>query len=203
MEETWIEGPQGRLEARWRESSERSSKTLLLCHPHPQFGGTMNDRVLTMCDGVALKLGFSTLRFNFSGVGASEGNIGGIDAAADDVRQVVVGMLDRNEDEGWLMGYSFGAAAVLAALGSGALTQKLRGIVLVAPALALLPSLPALPQGLRVFVVSGSADQFVSPDSLVGYFGESSVLLIEGADHFFSGYDEALTESLLKGLRGT
>lgn len=202
-EEIWIKGPQGRIQARWRWSAQDRSKALLLCHPHPQFGGTMNDRVLAACDDVASGIGISTLKFNFAGVGASEGDVGGIDAAAEDVKAAAAAMLNRNGSAGWWMGYSFGAVAALSALGSDVPGCKPKGVILVAPALSLLPDLPVLPGNIPFFVISGTEDQFVSPETLTGYFGASSVALIEGADHFFSGYDGVLSKTMCRLLSGT
>jgi len=202
VEEIWIKGPQGRIQAHWRPSAQDRSKALLLCHPHPQFGGTMNDRVLAECDDVAFGMGISSLKFNFAGVGASEGVVGGIDAAAADVKAAAA-VLDRNGDEGWWMGYSFGAVAALSALASDVPASKPKGVILVAPALSLLPDLPVLPGDIPFFVISGTEDQFVSPETLTGYFGASSVALIEGADHFFSGYDEILSKTMYRLLSGT
>ena len=72
-----IEGPVGNLEARWTEAKSSIEVTALLCHPHPQYGGSMQDAVLETSANVLLDHGISCVRFNFRGVGASRG-LGGV-----------------------------------------------------------------------------------------------------------------------------
>jgi uncharacterized protein len=73
MPEVIFNGPEGRLEGRYQMSKTRGAPIALLLHPHPQFGGTMNNQIIYNLYYMFLERGFSVLRFNFRGVGRSQG----------------------------------------------------------------------------------------------------------------------------------
>jgi len=111
MPEVMFAGPDGRLEGRYHHAKRPNAPVALLLHPHPLHGGTMNNRVIHALFQRYQAMGFSVLRFNFRGVGKSQGRYdGGIGeisdaAAALDFLQAVnpaASML-------WVAGYSFGA----------------------------------------------------------------------------------------------
>ena len=116
MIDLFIDGTVGPLEARYSEAASATGLTAVLCHPHPQFGGTMNDLVLGALESALLASGISCLRFNFRGVGGSQGSysdgVGEIDdlvAATTWVRESSVG------ERIIVVGYSFGGAVALSA----------------------------------------------------------------------------------------
>src|SRR5579864_1789720 len=74
MPEVIINGPAGRLEGRYHHSKDPSAPIALLLHPHPQHGGTMNNKVVYSLYHAFVRRGFSALRFNFRGVGRSQGS---------------------------------------------------------------------------------------------------------------------------------
>jgi hypothetical protein len=73
MPEVIFNGPEGRLEGRYQISKKRGAPIALLLHPHPQFGGTMNNQIIYNLYYAFLERGFSVLRFNFRGIGRSQG----------------------------------------------------------------------------------------------------------------------------------
>jgi uncharacterized protein len=73
MPEVIFNGPEGRLEGRYQLSKTRGAPIALLLHPHPQFGGTMNNQIIYNLYYAYLERGFSVMRFNFRGVGRSQG----------------------------------------------------------------------------------------------------------------------------------
>jgi uncharacterized protein len=73
MPEVIFNGPEGRLEGRYQMSKKRGAPIALLLHPHPQFGGTMNNQIIYNLYYAYLARGFSVLRFNFRGIGRSQG----------------------------------------------------------------------------------------------------------------------------------
>ena len=73
MPELIINGPAGRLEARYHHEAGSNSPIAIILHPHPQFGGTMNNQVVYHLYYLFVERGFSVLRFNFRGVGRSQG----------------------------------------------------------------------------------------------------------------------------------
>jgi len=73
MPEVNISGPAGRIEARYHHNPRPNAPVALILHPHPQFGGTMNNQVVYHLYYAFQRRGFSVLRFNFRGVGRSQG----------------------------------------------------------------------------------------------------------------------------------
>jgi uncharacterized protein len=73
MPEVIFNGPEGRLEGRYQIAKKRGAPIALLLHPHPQFGGTMNNQIIYNMYYMFMERGFSVLRFNFRGVGRSQG----------------------------------------------------------------------------------------------------------------------------------
>ena len=73
MPEVTINGPSGRLEARYHHEGKPGSPIALILHPHPQFGGTMNNQIVYQLYYMFVERGFATLRFNSRGVGRSQG----------------------------------------------------------------------------------------------------------------------------------
>ncbi|MCS6892616.1 MAG: alpha/beta hydrolase [Rhodovarius sp.] len=111
MPEVTFAGPDGRLEGRYHHAKRPNAPVALLLHPHPLHGGTMNNRVVYSLYGKFQEMGFSVLRFNFRGVGKSQGRYdGGIGeigdaAAALDFLQAI----NPHASMLWVAGYSFGA----------------------------------------------------------------------------------------------
>src|SRR6202167_6837288 len=77
MPEISLNGPAGRLEARYQPAKDKRAHAALLLHPHPQHGGTMNNKVVYTLFRAFSRSGFAALRFNFRGVGKSQGAWGG------------------------------------------------------------------------------------------------------------------------------
>jgi len=111
MPEVIFTGPAGRLEGRFHQSATRGAPLAIILHPHPQFGGTMNNQIVYNMYYSFAERGFSVLRFNFRGVGRSQGRYdGGIGEIADacsalDFLQAV----NPGASSLWVAGYSFGA----------------------------------------------------------------------------------------------
>ena len=112
MPEVIFNGPKGRLEGRYQQGNNEEAPLALILHPHPQMpNGTMNNRVTYTLFQTFSSLGFSVLRFNFRGVGRSQGTYDeglgelGDAAAALDWLQ----MMNKNARTCWVAGYSFGA----------------------------------------------------------------------------------------------
>ncbi len=73
MPEVIFPGPEGRLEGRYHPQKQKDAPIAIVLHPHPQFGGTMNNKVVYNLHYAFHKMGFTVLRFNFRGVGRSQG----------------------------------------------------------------------------------------------------------------------------------
>src|SRR5690606_2783689 len=111
MPEVIFNGPEGRLEGRYQPGKEPNAPVAIVLHPHPQFGGTMNNQIVYNLFYMFAERGFSVLRFNSRGVGRSQGvfdhGIGELSdaAAALDWLQII----NRESRGCWIAGFSFGA----------------------------------------------------------------------------------------------
>ncbi len=111
MPEMMFTGPDGRLEGRYHHAAERGAPLALVLHPHPLHGGTMNNRITYTMYQVFQRLGFSVMRFNFRGVGRSQGKFDGGMGEINDAAAALDWMQSLNPGHGglWIAGYSFGA----------------------------------------------------------------------------------------------
>ncbi|MBT6585696.1 MAG: alpha/beta fold hydrolase [Gammaproteobacteria bacterium] len=190
MMDLFIDGKVGLLEARYSEAASVTGVTAVLCHPHPQFGGTMNDLVLGALEPALLASGISSLRFNFRGVGGSEGRYNDGEGEIDDVVAATTWVRERSVGERiMLVGYSFGGAVALSAQERVAPDS----MILVAPAVGMFgqqrpPTAPTL-------VILAENDQFVNADSTKGWFGDPNTRVEQmlDTDHFFIGHHEQIT----------
>ena len=111
MVEVLFNGHAGRLEGRYYQSSRPNAPVALILHPHPQYGGTMNNKVVYSLFSCFKDLGFSVLRFNFRGVGRSQGQFEDGPGELSDATIALDWLQSMNPDakQCWIAGYSFGA----------------------------------------------------------------------------------------------
>jgi uncharacterized protein len=200
LTDLFVDGPAGRLESCYSEAESAAGVSAVLCHPHPQFGGAMNDRVLGALEPALLASGISSLRFNFRGVGGSEGAYSDGVGEIEDVVAATTWVRERSGGERLILaGYSFGGAVALSA--REILAPD--GMILVAPAVGMFgqqqpPTVPAL-------VILAENDQFVNADSTKDWFGEANtqVEVIADTDHFFSGHHDQITRLVREFLTST
>jgi hypothetical protein len=131
-EEFLLRGPAGALEcsADVPEEREEVPATIIVCHPHPQHGGTMHNKVVTIIERSMRELGLRTVLFNFRGVGESEGSFDDGYGETDDLFSVIEWIRRaRPDDDLWLGGFSFGAYVALRA----AQNVQLGQLISVAP----------------------------------------------------------------------
>jgi len=111
MVDLLIPGPEGKIEAKYNHSSQDKSPIVLILHPDPSRGGTMNTKVVFNLFKCFYNNGFSTLRFNFRGVGRSEGKFDGGDGELSDSAAILDWLQTNNPNSKicWVAGFSFGA----------------------------------------------------------------------------------------------
>ena len=111
MPDVMFTGPEGRLEGRYHQSKEEHAPIALILHPHPQYGGTMNHKVVFSLFHVFVNRGFSVLRFNTRGVGRSQGRFDNGLGELSDAAAALDWLQSTNPDAKscWIAGYSFGA----------------------------------------------------------------------------------------------
>ncbi len=111
MPEVIFPGPDGRLEGRYQPAKQKGAPIAIVLHPHPQFGGTMNNQIVYNLFYGFVNRGFAALRFNFRGVGRSQGRYdGGIGEISDAASALdFLQAVNPNASSLWVAGYSFGA----------------------------------------------------------------------------------------------
>jgi alpha/beta superfamily hydrolase len=174
-------------------------KGAVVCHPHPQYGGSMYNNVVEAALEALWSLGFATLRFNFRGVGDSEGSYGGGDGEAEDAVAAIShlrGQPGLEKAPTVLAGYSFGAAAAWQAAPR---ITGLDALALIAAPLRMM-DVDAPPQIRNVILIGGAVDSFCPAAELAGLCarlgGGAGYRVIDGADHFFGGQEGELTAAL-------
>ena len=166
----------------------------VVCHPHPQYGGDMeNNVVLAACQSLVGR-GFAALRFNFRGVGASEGAFDQGEGERNDVRAALRYLTSLPEVDGerlGLIGYSFGALVAAEVADS-----DLRALALVSPPVAHADL--RVDWGCPTLVLAGDQDQNAPADGLeaIGRASGVELRVVSGADHFWLGFEEELVEAL-------
>lgn len=189
------------LEAVLDEPKEPTA-ALVLCHPHPKMGGTMNAPLLVALVQDLDRRGWAVLRFNFRGIGASEGESGtGPDEVADALGAVAE-MRRRYELPLAIAGWSFGGAVAIRA---AIQTPGLIGVVGIAPAIKEKPGITAgcpAPEDVSLdaplLVIVGANDELVDPAEAAAWTASVGGRFIEmkGANHFFWGRYEALSKTV-------
>ncbi len=182
-----VPGPAGALEAAIDSVDAAPSAIAVLCHPHPLERGTMQNKVVTTLARAFAHLGAYAVRFNFRGVGESEGGYAdGVGERADALAVAAWSRARWPDLELYLGGFSFGAGVALAA----AVEARPRGLVTVAPPIEKLP--PAfVPPRCPWLLVHGTADEVVPVAPTEAWVATLAVpprlLLLDGVGHFFHG----------------
>jgi alpha/beta superfamily hydrolase len=178
---------------------------VILCHPHPQYGGDMDHSVITTAAEAASQEGFSTLRFNFRGVGESEGSYGAGIGEREDVKAVsdyLYSRLKNHPSPLILVGYSFGAWA---GFPIAIEDERYQGMVAVAPPLDIYHF--GFLKGCKkkkLFIV-GNRDFFCPIPMLEEWYQgleePKSLTIIPGADHFLLFHTRFLMQPLQEFLK--
>src|SRR5437879_1098743 len=177
-----------RLEGALRVAPDARLAAVVL-HPHPLYGGDMDNHVVTSLCAALNTLSATTIRFNFRGAGASEGAHDNGRGEVDDVLAAVRVVREASPAVPVvLIGYSFGA---MVAASSSAPTDA-AALVLVSPPVGV-AALPALPEGVPTLAITGS-DDGVAPADTVRLFESPScvVKVVDGADHSWWGRTDEL-----------
>lgn len=201
-----LSGPAGVLEASIMlpEPECALPGTVVICHPHPVHGGSMHNKVVTMIERSLRELGLRTVRFNFRGVGESEGEY-------DDGRGETLDLLavaewvreQRPDDDLWLAGFSFGAYVSLL----GARHLPIKQMISVAPPAGRWDFSAVLSPPCPWLVVQGEDDDVVEPQAVfdwVDAFPESdrpTLVRMPDTGHFFHRRLMDLRGALKNGVR--
>jgi alpha/beta superfamily hydrolase len=198
-----IEGPAGPIECALDtpdlEGGARARGLAVVCHPHPQHGGTLDNKVVQTLSRAFVQLGYRALRFNFRGVGASAGTWAEGPGEVADAVAVVAAMRERDEAL-VLAGFSFGAYVATQAasrVADAAAASAAQRLVLVGTAAGRF-DVAEVPKG--TLVIHGESDDVVPLQAVFDWARPQSlpVTVIPGAGHFFHG-QLTLLKSLVIG----
>jgi alpha/beta superfamily hydrolase len=190
IERSLIAGPAGKLEALLEWDPQMIPRLVALaCHPHPLYGGTMHNKVVFRAGKAAFEIGLPTLRFNFRGVGQSEGEFAGGVGEREDTWAALDYLEQRfSGAQVCVMGFSFGAWVGLA---TGAADARVRALVGLGLPTATLDFNFLRNVQKPKLIVQGTEDQFsrrAQIEDLYASLPEPKRLhWIDDVDHFFTG----------------
>jgi alpha/beta superfamily hydrolase len=194
-----VPGPAGAIECAIDAPAGAERGVAVICHPHPQHGGTMDNKVAQTLARAAIALGWRSVRFNFRGVGASEGAWNEGRGEVDDALAVIAAL--RRPGEALLLaGFSFGAYVASQAAARLSDDAKPRRLVLVGPSTQKqqMPPVPA-----DTVVIHGEADDVVPLSATLDWARPQAlpVIVFPGVGHFFHGQLGLLKHTLVQQLR--
>jgi alpha/beta superfamily hydrolase len=192
MPELIINGPAGRIEARYHHESANDSPIALILHPHPQFGGTMNNQVVYSLYYTFVQRGFSVLRFNFRGVGRSHGIWDGGPGELADAASALDWLQIVKPDAKccWIAGVSFGTWIAMQLLMR---RPEIDGFICVAPPSNLYDFSFLAPCPSSGLMINGDKDRVVPSNSVAELAAKLKTQrgikidheIVPGANHFF------------------
>jgi alpha/beta superfamily hydrolase len=161
----------------------------VITHPHPLYGGNMHNNVVISITKTYQKMGYTTLRFNFRGVGNSQGSYEDGVGEQEDVRAAISYLTDSSINQIDLAGYSFGAwVNALAATNN----LNLKNMIMVSPPVAFIDFGSVSNLSRLKLIITGTRDD-IAPVEMInqaypGWNAEAQFEVINGADHFYMGY---------------
>ena len=190
LEAFLFRGPAGNLEGLWKEPEGARAGSAVFAHPHPLHGGTLHNKVVFRAARALARAGYGVLRFNFRGVGLSQGRHDAGRGEAEDFRAA----LDEAERRGGgplvAGGFSFGSGVGLRAIHADARVRAFIGVGV--PLGSLRDDPPPLPTVPALFV-TGSEDVHGPPALLRDWAGTTGrIVIVPGADHFLEGKLDSL-----------
>ena len=203
--EIFIPGPAGRLEAKYYKSKKPTSPIALILHPHPQYGGTMNNKVVVETFNTFMENEFSVCRVNFRGVGKSDGEFDNGQGELADAAAALDWIERENFDNSqcWIAGFSFGSLIAMQLLMR---RPEINRFVIISPQPNVYDFSFLSPCPTSGMIVYGRKDELVSSQSinelkerLLSQKGINiNFDMISEANHFFSKSEETLKKSLNK-----
>jgi len=203
MPEVIFNGTEGRLEGCYHHAREAGAPIALILHPHPLHGGTMNNRVVFTLFQAFQQKGFSVLRFNFRGVGRSQGEFDNGQGELSDAASALDWMQNFNPNASncWVAGYSFGAW-----IGMQLLMRRpeISGFVSVAPPAGVNDFSFLAPCPASGLIIHGSDDDLVPAPAVAKLAqklsAQKNILIdyreVAGADHLFADQIGELTAAV-------
>jgi len=205
MAEVIFNGPEGRIEGRYHHSEQKGAPLAIVLHPHPLYGGTMNNKIVYHIYQAFVKNGFSVLRFNFRGVGRSQGKFDNGLGELTDAATALDWIQLQNPDAPacWISGFSFGSWIAMQLLMR---RPELEGFISVSPPANLYDFTFLSPCPSAGLITQGDKDDIVAEEAVSKLAAKLSTQkganitykVINGADHYYRNNLDELSEILTK-----
>ena len=207
MAEVIFNGPDGRLEGRYHQSKKPDAPIAIVLHPHPLHGGNMNNRVVFIMFNNFVERGFSVLRFNFRGVGRSQGTFdNGVDELSDAAYAFDwMQQFNSNSPFCWIGGYSFGALISMQLMMR---RPEIEGFVSISPPAGTEDFSFLAPCPSSGLIIHGDKDTHVPLDAVKKLAqkldGQKNISvnlsIVKGADHFYKDNMDNLSKEVASYL---
>ena len=206
--EVFIPGPAGRLEGKYFKNQKQKSPIAIVLQPHPQYGGTMNNRVVVEVFKSFVENGFSVLRINFRGVGKSDGTFDNGQGELSDAAAALDWIERENQDfsQCWVSGFSFGSLICMQLIMRRPEVTK---FISVSPQPNVYDFTFLAPCPISGQVITGEKDELVSKNSINDLNNrlksqkgiEVNFSEIKNSNHFFKDKEEELKKTIDKYIK--
>ncbi len=208
MPEILLNGPIGRLEARYTHNNKAESPSVLLLHAHPGHGGNMNNSLPLKLHKLFSDMGFSSLRFNFRGVGKSDGEHDGSEGELADSAIALDWLQNQNQgsDKFWICGISFGAWVGMQLLMR---RPEIPKFILISPPAGKYDFNFLAPCPASGLIISAEKDTLVENESVKGIvtkLNQQKTILVKhevvkNSDHFYTQMELKVLEKVKKYIK--
>jgi hypothetical protein len=184
----------GKLRIKGMIETASSARAAIITHPHPLYGGDMDNPVVTALQRAYRRQGFSTLRFNFRGVGESEGRYDNGTGERQDVASTLALLADQGMTAIDLAGYSFGSWV------NSGLSTGFQRMLMVSPPVAFMSFDPLAPIPTLHLIVTGGRDDIAPARMISTYKNQwnpaAAFEVLPDADHFYTGFLKTLEDTI-------
>jgi len=201
--EVFIPGPAGRLEGRYFKNQKQKSPIAIVLQPHPQYGGTMNNKIVVEVFKSFVENGFSVLRINFRGVGKSDGTFDNGQGELSDAAAALDWIERENQDfsQCWVSGFSFGSLICMQLIMRRPEVTK---FISVSPQPNVYDFTFLAPCPISGQVITGEKDELVSKESMSDLMARLKVQKgievkfseVKNANHFFKNKESDLKKTI-------
>ena len=207
-EEIFIPGPSGRIQAKYFKSKKAGSPVALILHPHPQYGGTMNNRIVQETYNCFYKNNFSIIKINFRGVGKSDGIFDNGQGELSDAAAALDWIEKENPGYGqcWVSGFSFGALICMQLIMRRPEVTK---FIAISPQPNVYDFSFLAPCPISGLIIYGNNDELVQVDSILNLKKRLNMQknitvkfnTIPNANHFYKGKEKELANSIKEYIK--
>ena len=206
--EIFIPGPSGRIQGKYFKSKQKGAPVALVLHPHPQYGGTMNNRIVYETYNCFYKNNFSVVRINFRGVDKSDGIFDNGQGELSDAAAALDWIERENPgySQCWVSGFSFGALICMQLIMRRPEVNK---FVTISPQPNLYDFTFLSPCPISGIIINGKNDELVQEESIINLKKRLSIQknitvkfdLISNANHFYKKKEKELSECINRYLK--